>query len=159
MSLLRRYRTMDERHDTARPIGEGAFVAPCMTRAYERSGVCPAPYSPCQHPLTHLLHKLPRWKRANGRVKQVYTSDQVFYCLSLLSLLYAEWSAICRQPIHPSLTSARMSQSSRRRLDFALYIDAMQVSLDGTWANHKFISNILDIESTQYECKHFLFAL
>jgi len=35
----------------------------------------------------------------------------------------------------------------------------MQVSLDGTRTNHKFIGNILDIESTQYECKHFLFTL
>ena len=35
----------------------------------------------------------------------------------------------------------------------------MQVSLDSTRTNHKFVSNILDIESTQYECKHFLFAL
>ena len=39
MSLLRRYRTMDERLDTTRAIGEGAFAAPYMTRAYERSGV------------------------------------------------------------------------------------------------------------------------
>ena len=39
MSLLRRYRTMDDRHDTALPIGEGAFVAPYMTRAYERSSI------------------------------------------------------------------------------------------------------------------------
>ena len=60
MSLLRRYRTMDERPDTARTIGEGAFVAPCMTRAYERLGACPAPYAPRQHPLTHFQHKLPR---------------------------------------------------------------------------------------------------
>lgn len=60
MSLLRRYRTMDMRHDTARPIGEGAFAAPLVTRAYEQLGVCPAPYAPRQHPLTHLQHELPR---------------------------------------------------------------------------------------------------
>lgn len=155
MSLLRRYRTMDERHDTTRPIGEGAFVAPYMTRAYERSGVCPAPYAPCQHPLTHLLHKLPRWKRANGRLKKVYTSEQVFYCrfITPSGLRYA----VSRTT--PALRAPECLNQVVTRLDFALYIDAMQVSLDGTRTNHKFVSNILDIESTQYECKHFLFTL
>lgn len=158
MSLLRRYRTMDERHDTTRPIGEGAFVAPYMTRAYERSGVCPAPYAPCQHPLTHLLHKLPRWKRTDGLRR--FTRLSRYFIVKVYCRFITPSGLRCAvSRTTPALRAPECLNQVVTRLDFALYIDAMQVSLDGTRTNHKFVSNILDIESTQYECKHFLFTL